>query len=303
MSRCRILLFFVAVLCLLPLSHAAEPNTCELASLPPATASNMFNPEQEIALGDLQAARIESELSTMDDPQLTAYLNTIGERLVRHLPATQLRYRFYLSNEPEANAFAISGGRVYVTRKLIMNAHTEDELAGVIGHELGHIVTHQLAQEYTSYFKQLGMFTIGDRRDLEEKFHRFLEQRKQLRGADKGEDAQQVADRIGMEAVVRAGYRADAYSDFFDRIFENKGKKGSWWSDITGNTSPNSKRYREMVKLLPKLPSGCVEARPAGAEEAFHNWQKKVGGVPRHGAGRGFARGDAEAGAGAAVTG
>ncbi len=278
-----LLLSFAAILFLLAPSWAAEPDVCALTPLPPG-GSNMFNAEQEIALGDLLAARIENELSTMDDPALTAYLEGIGGRLVRHLPPTKLRFRFYLSNEPEANAFAITGGRVYVTRKLIMNARTEDEVAGVIGHELGHIVTHQLAQEYTGYFKQLGIFTIGDSKDLQEKFHRFLEHNNQVRFGGKGEDSQQVADHIGMEAVVRAGYRAEAYADFFDRIFENKGQKGSWWSDITGNTPPNARRYREMVKLLPKPPSGCVEPRPADAEEAFHRWQKKVGGY--HGTGR-----------------
>jgi beta-barrel assembly-enhancing protease len=80
-----------------------------------------------------------------DDPELTSYLQQLGERIVGHLPPTRLRYRFFLADWPLVNAFSLSGERVYIPRKLVANARNEDELAAVIGHELGHITTHQQA--------------------------------------------------------------------------------------------------------------------------------------------------------------
>jgi hypothetical protein len=119
-----------------------------------------------------------------------------------------LKYRFYLSNLPTANAFSIAGGRVYVTRKLIGFARSEDELAGVLAHELGHIVTHQSAIEYTRFFHAIGITEVIDQADIEAKFHRFLESGKTFTVS--GEDHQLEADRVGMEVQALDTKRMDS---------------------------------------------------------------------------------------------
>src|SRR5947208_1896248 len=80
---------------------------------------------------------------------ITAYLATIGGRLTRYLPLNQLKFQFFLVDLPDANAFVLPGGRVYVSRKLVSAAQNEDELAAVIAHELGHLVAHQSAIDVT----------------------------------------------------------------------------------------------------------------------------------------------------------
>ena len=88
--------------------------------------------------------------------------------MVQHLPPTQLKFRFYLMELPEVNAFSIAGGRVYVSRKMVALAKTDDELAGVLAHELGHIVTHQIAIEMTTRLRDvLSVKQVGDRTDVD----------------------------------------------------------------------------------------------------------------------------------------
>src|SRR5882762_8615891 len=110
---------------------------------------NIFSDKQEIDLGDAMAESLARRIKIIDDDKLSAYLRALGDRLVQHLPPTQLKFRFYLMELPEVNAFSIAGGRVYVSRKIVALTKTDDELAGVIAHELGHIVTHQTAIQMT----------------------------------------------------------------------------------------------------------------------------------------------------------
>src|SRR5690606_36253748 len=130
------------------------------------------------------------------------------ERIVRQLPATDFDFRFTLVDLPDVNAFALPGGRVYVTRKLVAFARSEDELAGVVGHEIGHIVTRQIAADMSRVFQEaLNVTSFGDRSDIFNQYHRLLESSR-LPG-ESGRHAEQdqfEADRVGLAAVARAGY-------------------------------------------------------------------------------------------------
>jgi len=241
----------------------------------------MFSPEQEVQLGEVLTKIVKSHAGEMDQPALTAYLQKLADRLVQHLPPTGLQFRFYLSSLPVANAFSIAGGRVYVTKKLIGYAHSEDELVGVLAHELGHIVTHQTAIDYTRFFKTIGVTEVKDGDDIEAKFHRLLESGKRFEVRE--EDRQMEADRVGLELTALAGYKPDALADFYDRITNNQGKTGTWFTDLFGVTTKSSKRLREMEKTLRQFPAGCAQTASQSAQE-FHAWQSKV--VVNSGTGR-----------------
>ncbi|HEV2173503.1 MAG TPA: hypothetical protein VGR71_08050, partial [Nitrospira sp.] len=74
----------------------------------------MFTDAQEVDLGDAMSENIALHLNVISNDELTAHLREIGDRLVRYLPPTQLKFRFYLVDLPSVNAFSIAGGRVYV---------------------------------------------------------------------------------------------------------------------------------------------------------------------------------------------
>src|ERR1044072_6581846 len=111
--------------------------------LPTATATNIFSEEQEVYRGGAVAEHIQHNYRVIEDPEVTAYLTSIGARLTKHLPMNHLRFNFFLVELTEANEFVITDGRIYGARKLVAAAQSEDELVGVIAHELGHLVVHQ----------------------------------------------------------------------------------------------------------------------------------------------------------------
>src|SRR5271170_3538928 len=91
-------------------------------------SGDLFTDEQEIWLGDAMADRLENEYTIVKDPAENAYLEKIGARLLAVLPPTKIRFRFVLIDSLEVNGFSLAGGRVYLTRKLITSAHSEDEI-------------------------------------------------------------------------------------------------------------------------------------------------------------------------------
>jgi hypothetical protein len=117
--RLKSLLIFSFLMISAATSAGQIPGAVPDCELPPLSVTNMFNAQQEVDLGDVLAESSVRFLQPVEDKELTANLERIGERLVKHLPPTGLHFRFYVSNAPIANAFSIAGGRVYVTRKLI----------------------------------------------------------------------------------------------------------------------------------------------------------------------------------------
>src|SRR5580692_11100378 len=121
--------------------EAQQGSPCNVpVSIPAGSQPNIFSPEQEIALGDIFAQLLDARLAANDDEALTAHLRAIGDRLSAQLPVSGLHFRFYLSDAPQANAFSIAGGRIYVTRKMVSFLRSEDELAAVIGQDRKSVV-------------------------------------------------------------------------------------------------------------------------------------------------------------------
>jgi hypothetical protein len=281
------LLAFVCHLCAAPL--VAQQQTPSARCHPPAplvatAGTNIFTPQQEMDLGDAIAEQVQRDFRIIDDEATTAHLRRIGARLVRQMPETGLQFRFFLFDIPEANAFTLPGGRIYVSRKLIALTRSEDELAGVLAHELGHAVTRQPATGMTRLLREvLNVTSVSDRQDVFAKYNELVENaRRKPKAFNRGENHEQreqvIADQIGLYALAAAGYDPQALSTFWDRYAETKGKtSGGFLSDLFGTTRPEVVRLREMLKLLGTLPAECVTtAKSTLNAEEFQKWQASV---------------------------
>jgi len=277
----RKIFFLLILLCAGLCSVVASAQDCN----PPAITANshlynIFSPEQEMVLGELNYQRMSGDSRFIQDQKLLAYVRAIGEKLVRHLPPTGLKFQFFIIDMPTANAFNTPGGYVFISRKLISFTKTEDELAGVMAHELGHATVHHAAADMSDYFKKiLNVTQLGDRKDVIEKYNLFIE-RARTKSVSRNEghesDQQLEADRIGLFAMTAAGYDPNAFTEFFERLVEEKAKSGNWFTNAFGSSSPTQKRLREMVKVTELLPAACRDNRSANASEAFLKWQADV---------------------------
>jgi WD40 repeat protein len=277
LSRCFSICVFVLLWIASPSAQQNCPLPPSLGTIPPS--ENIFSDAQEVDLGDAMAETIALHVNIIHNEELTGRLRDLGNRLVQHLPPTHLNFRFYLVDLPEVNAFSIAGGRVYVSRKLIAFSRSDDELAGVLAHELGHIVTHQTAIEMTRAFREvLGVTQVGDRNDIFQKFHRYIESgnRRRHHGRNDEEKNQIIADQVSIFTLARAGFTVQADADWWDRFNGLHGKTGGWLTDFFGTTTPEQHRLRDMIKNVAALPAGCAERSASLDEATFKIWQGSV---------------------------
>jgi WD40 repeat protein len=251
-----------------------------------APGFNLFTPQQEMYLGDAIAEQFQREFGVVKDEALTAHLQEIGDKLLAQLPPSGLQFRFRLVDTPIANAWTIPGGRIYLTRKLVVFANSDDEVAAILAHELGHALTHQPAVEMSEDFRRvLGTKQVGDRDDIFNKWHQYQESRKRVvRSFHKEEANQYVADQVALYALARAGYSPATFADFWDRFAQTQGKTGGWLTDLFGATKPEQRRLREARRSLAAMPEACLKNIHAQAGESFLRWQKSV--LEFNGAGR-----------------
>lgn len=124
--------------------------SCQVAPGTGQTNFNIVSAEEEAKMGADAHPEIMSQFGgAYDDPKLQAYVAGIGLRLVKNTETPAARFRFTLLNSTVVNAMALPGGYVYVTRGLMALADDEAELAGVIGHEIGHVTGRHTAQRYS----------------------------------------------------------------------------------------------------------------------------------------------------------
>jgi len=131
-------------------ARLAAQQTC----MPPGLAQqlssqNIFSERQEMDLGDAVAEHLQRDYKVIDDEEVTARLRQIADRIIKNLPPTELKFQLYLFDINDVNAFTLPGGRIYISRKMVAFAQNEDELAGVIAHELGHIVARHATVDMT----------------------------------------------------------------------------------------------------------------------------------------------------------
>jgi predicted Zn-dependent protease len=104
--------------------------------------------QQEVEMGQSYVQQINQQLPIVQDPELNRYINVLGDSIARLTERQDLpEWRFYIVDSKEVNAFAVPGGFVYVNRGLIERTAKMDQLAGVLGHEIGHVVRrHSIKQ-------------------------------------------------------------------------------------------------------------------------------------------------------------
>jgi predicted Zn-dependent protease len=122
-----------ALLCLLVILQAvashAQQTSCTIPSPKlQLDKPNIFSEQQEQWLGDAQASQLEPDYVLLGEKD-TLEITRIGKKLLAQLPPTSVQFSFRVYVDDEANAFSIAGGHVYISRKLIIDAHNEDEVA------------------------------------------------------------------------------------------------------------------------------------------------------------------------------
>jgi predicted Zn-dependent protease len=121
----------------------------------------LISAKQEQAIGDEEAKKVEAGMGFADNLVFTPFLNTLGQRLAEHSPRKDVTYQFHIVDMAEPNAFALPGGYVYVSRGLLALTNSEGELAGVVGHEIGHVAGKHAVQRISKQAPMAVVFGLA----------------------------------------------------------------------------------------------------------------------------------------------
>lgn len=200
----------VIVLGALALTHCAQN---------PVTGDKNFvlmSEQQEIQMGAEANKDVLQEYAALDNPALQAYVNEVGQRLARQSHRPGLQWHFTVVDSPDVNAFALPGGYVYITRGIMAYLNSEAELAGVVGHEIGHVtarhgVRQQSVSTATGLGAVLGSVLVPGMNN--QAGSTLLQSLAQAWTSGYGREHELEADRLGAEYLAKTGYNPQAMID------------------------------------------------------------------------------------------
>ncbi len=260
----RARVFTPALRALVPLAAAAALTAC---ATNPATGEkeiSLMSEAQEIELGQQMDGQVRREMGVYDAPGLQSYVEGVGLKLAHASERPNLPWHFTVVDVPAVNAFALPGGYIYITRGILPFLDNEAQLAGVLGHEVGHVTARHAAQQYTKATGAgLGLALLGIFVPQAQPFEGVAQQALGVLFLKYGRDDELQADRLGVQYAAGAGWNPSGVASMLttlERLDEASGsRKGvpNWLSthpapaDRVAQIQPAIRQARAAMKGQP----------------------------------------------------
>jgi Zn-dependent protease with chaperone function len=254
----------------------------------PKPGFNLFSVEQDIQMGREYAQEIEKQFKVVNNKELTDYVNRIGKRLVERGGLQGYPFFFKVVHEDSINAFALPGGPMYVHTGLISAVDSEGELAGVLAHELSHVVlrhsTNQVSKQNMIQLPAMiaGMAAGGGMMGQLAQLGIGLGANSVLMKFSRG--AESDSDLLGLHTMSKAGYDPLDMARMFEKLEAAAGGGNSKLQEFFSSHPNPGNRVKAMEQEVQYLPK-----RPISAPEGDLNRMKRVvqglGPAPKRGQG------------------
>jgi Zn-dependent protease with chaperone function len=246
---------------------------------------NKYSLQQDVELGQEAAAEARKQLPMLDDNRVDDYVERVGENLVDAIPAefrhAGFRYTFDVINQKEINAFALPGGPMFLNRGMIEASRSEAEMAGVMAHEISHVILrHGTAQATKGQKFQIGavagqvlgaivggaagsVIAQGTQFGLGAYFLKY------------SREYERQADLLGAQLMARAGYDPRAMATMFQTIQGEGGRSGPEWLSShpdPGNRSAAITREASMLRVQGNADTGqfsSIKSQLQGMSPAY----------------------------------
>jgi beta-barrel assembly-enhancing protease len=256
--------------------RAAEPHI----TVPPY---NNLSDEEEIALGQKFAAKLESEVQIVYNPIVDRYLNGIVQNLAKVSQRPNLPYRVKLVNTMTINASSIPGGNIYLYRGLVHIMESEDEMVAALSHEVGHIVGRHVTNRLLLSFQARKVYEAV-RQNLFKNNQVVGQIIDRLGGAVAmlallhfGREDEYQADMLGFYEMLRAHYQPKGFLKFFAQVEELERKSGSHPNPYLVDHPPTHDRYERIEHELTQVQ---VPARTHEDSLEFHAFRAALNLLP-----------------------
>ena len=248
----------------------------------PATGESEFSlmsEAQEVQLGKEMDPQIRQQMGVYQDAELQRYVSEVGLRLARASERPSLPWQFTVVDEPAVNAFALPGGFIYITRGIMAYLHDEEQLAGVLGHEIGHVTARHSAQQYTQQTSAgIGLTLLSIFVPEARPFQGVAETAFGLLFLKHGRDDELQADRLGVRYTAEAGWDPAGVAGMLrtlQRLDAASGSNRGVPNFLSTHPAPGD-RVQRVMTFVQELPVAVGTAgRPADEAE----YQRIIDGI------------------------
>jgi predicted Zn-dependent protease len=253
-----------------------------LAACVSLAACGGISQQQEVEMGAQEAQQVNAQLPMLQDATINAYVNSLGNQLARTTSRADLDWHFAVVNTDVINAFALPGGYVYVNRGVLSRASNESELAGVLAHEIEHVVQrHSVKQMEQVNNANIGVALACTLTNVCN--NQVTQAAIQVGGSAyfaKNSRADEVqADEGGFNTVMRAGINPRGMLTFFDKLLAEEQQSGgsntiSWFADHPGTQD----RIADIQRML-NANSGRLNGLRTDSQ-AFQSMKRRLAQLP-----------------------
>lgn len=220
---------------------------------------------QEDRIGREGHAAVLAEYGTYGDSTIQRYVNDVGQRLARvsHLP--DLGWHFTVIDDPAVNAFAMPGGYIYITRGILAHLNSEAQLAGVLGHEIGHVTHRHSAEQLTrQQFTGIGLGVVSLLSPTVSRYGELAQQALGLMFLKFSRTNETEADELGVDYATRAGYEPDEIPSTYamlKRVGERGGQRLPGFLSTHPDPGDREVRTTELARAARAGKTGLVTRR------------------------------------------
>jgi len=239
--------------------------------------------QQEVQIGQQESAQIQQQLPLVQDAVINQYVTSLGNQIASHTSRADLQWQFYVVNTDVVNAFALPGGIVYVNRGVLERADRMDELAGVIGHEIEHVVRRHSVKQ----MEQMQGANVGVA--LACTLTNICSNQAAAAAINVGGTAifakfsrtdEVQADEGGFQNMINAGISPEGMLSFFQKLLaeeqqSNNSNVSSWFSDHPGTQD----RIADIQRMLAQVPQSQLRSLTTDTQ-AFQAMKRRVMSLP-----------------------
>jgi predicted Zn-dependent protease len=249
-----------------------------------ALACGTASEDDEVRLGREAAAQVSAQLPILADPLVTGYVDSLGTAIARRTARGDLAWHFAVVDTDVVNAFALPGGYIFVNRGLLDRAATMSELAGVLAHEVEHVVLrHGVEQARKAQRAQTGVSVVCSLTNVCERAGAQIgiQVAGSLLFARFGREAEREADAGAFANVRRAGIDPRGMRTFFGRLAAAERESGggalvgAWFADHPGTGD----RIAEIERMLAEVPPAELASQPAD-DAGYRRMRERLAALP-----------------------